>query len=125
MKAEQKQLIERLAGCRFGTGNAAGRFVAEMLARTRMTPEVELTPRQDWYLRRLAYTYRRQLRRPNMPKPADFHTPPPDKKTAEALKVREAKGEIIVCRAPVSADRARAAELERLNAWNAGKPKDA
>lgn len=122
MTDEQRKLIEALARCRFGVGNSAGRFVAEMLARTRMMPAAELTPRQDWYLRRLAYTYRRQLRQPNMPKPADFHTPPPDKKTAEALKVREAKGEIIVCRAPVSADRARAAELDKLKRWNEGKP---
>ena len=57
----------------------------------------------------------RLKRRPvGMPKPTDFHEPPPDKRTVEKLKVREAKGEIIVCRAPDGADRARAAELEKL-----------
>jgi hypothetical protein len=125
MDDAQKAMIEKLSGCRFAPGSATKRFVGELFARTRIAPADELTPRQDWWLRRLNYEYRVQLRQPDMRKPDDYHTPPADKRTITAaeLKVREANGEIIVCRAPVSADRARTAELERLKAWNEGKPR--
>lgn len=122
MTDEQRQMIERLARCRFGVGSFAKAFVTDLHWQAKHTPDKVLTPRQDWYLRRLYYNYRRQLRQPHMPKPADYHTPPPDKRT-DPLVAREARGEIIVCRQPAGADRKRAEELERLKNWNEGKPR--
>lgn len=122
MDSAQRAMIEALAGCTFFPGGDDKRFVGEMFARTRMTPAAELSPRQDWYLRRCYYRYRRQLRQPNMPKPDDYDSPPPPKVTTSDLKVREANGEIIVCKVgSPNPTRQRQAELTALAAWNAGQ----
>ncbi len=117
MTDQQFAMLAALISCTFGTGSREKRFVRDMASQSK---EYELTARQDWYLRRIYYRYRVQLGQPDMAKPADFHEPPLPVSGAELAR-REAKGQILVCRAPVSADRQRAADLERLQAWNEGK----
>jgi hypothetical protein len=126
MTDEQRRMIERLSKCRFGVGSADKRFVADMFARTRIAPDAELTPRQDWYLRRTFYRYRRQLGDMEMKIPPDYHEAPASTKPVVETTVKEqANGDIIVCRKRGTPDAQLAAELARLAEWNEGRKRQA
>lgn len=114
--AQRKALFD-LRDCKLG--REQGRFVADIERRK----DADLTPRQDWYLRRLQYMYRSQIG-VDIPKPDDFDAPPlVEPITAADLNLREAAGEILVCRKRTELSRER--EVERMKAWNAGQPRKA
>src|SRR5690554_5643285 len=108
-------MIEALSRCVYQPGSYDKRFVADMFARTRIAPDAELSPRQDWFLRRTFYRYRRQTGNEHLQKPADYHEPPADSRPMVELSVKQAaNGDILVCRKRGLPDAQRAAELQRL-----------
>lgn len=118
MTDEQFLMVKALNRCTFQPGSSPKRFVRDLKYQT-----TDLTPRQDWYLRRLYYSYRGQIGHHD-PKPDDFDNPPPKPprtKEQQELAEKEARGEIIVCRGPASFSSQAADELERLSAWNSGR----
>lgn len=112
MTDEQRRMLAELRTCTFGVGSWDKRFVRDLAG---SPADYELTPRQEWALRRTYYRYRVQCGRPDLPKPADYDTPP------VVEKVKQPDGDVIVCVKP-SVSRKMAEELEKLKRWNEGKP---
>jgi hypothetical protein len=59
--AEEVQLLNALATCKFHPGAADRRFILHMAAATRRATSLELTEGQRAYLWRLGFRYRHQL----------------------------------------------------------------
>lgn len=121
MTDEQAHMVKALTRCTFQLGSSPKRFVYQLDATLRDSEhdpsDGELTVRQDWYLRRLYYSYRRQIGH-SQPKPADFDNPPPGKKS-ETHPPRTLQDYSFA----IERDRSKAqrAELERLKDWNEGR----
>jgi hypothetical protein len=118
---EQKRMIEALSGCRFGVGSFDKRFVRDMAFVLAHKPETELTLRQEWFLRRTFWRYRRQLRQPNMPKPDDYDTPPIKPSTVAEIE-REGLEDTAKWLRPSALERRQMRDRERLARWNAAAP---
>lgn len=74
MTDHEIRLAEALGQCSFLPGHPHKRFVRDMVAIARRSPDKELTPRQREYLDILAWRYRRQIPGSLVPggKPADL-----------------------------------------------------
>lgn len=64
MTAQQIFAIQKLAACIFPVGSGQKRFVKNMYHQSQNAPERPLTPRQELYLVKLFYSYRRQHKLP-------------------------------------------------------------
>jgi len=69
---EQMHMVKALRKCQFMPGSFEKRFVADM---TYHDIAKELSPRQDWFLRRTYWRYRKQIGHSGE-KPDDFDSPP-------------------------------------------------
>lgn len=114
MTDEQRAMIAALERCTMSPGSWDKRFSRDLFFQAKADPKMELSPRQEWALRRTYYRYRRQHHHPDMAKPDDYDSPP------VVEKVKQPDGNVIVCVRP-SVSNAMAEELERLKAWNEGK----
>lgn len=122
MNDTQRKAMYDLGHCKLG--REQGRFVSDLVR----DMDAELTPRQDWYLRRLQYMYREQIRIElgvSITKPEDFDNPPPAPTKAPPGENSEYVNQngVFVCYAPASLSAIAAEESERLKAWNAGAPR--
>lgn len=121
MNDEQMHMVKALRKCQFMPGSFEKRFVADM---TYHDIAKSLSPRQDWFLRRTYWRYRKQIGHGGE-KPHDFDSPPPAPvKPVSGNDVEYVdKGGVFVCYAPPSVAHVAAEELDRLKAWNAGQPR--
>ena len=118
MTGEQQRMIAKLRRCTFAPGSYDKRFVMDMAS---CPADFELSARQDWYLRRTYWRYRRQIKHRD-PKPADYDNPPakPCTLSEAAREIRSGMGQYLK---PSAEERRKARELKRLEAWNEGKAK--
>jgi hypothetical protein len=115
---EQQAQLYALNGCTFGVGSFDKRFVRDLAAAPKDT---ELTERQDWYLRRTYYRYRKQIGH-KAPRPADYDAPPEKHSTIEELE-REDLDSMADYLKPTQLEKRQARERMKLEAWNGGKAK--
>lgn len=119
MTDEQAEMVAGLRRCIFLPASFEKRFVNDMTYQA----DKELTPRQDWFLRRTYYRYRKQIgHKGEMPNDYDSPPAPVRKPKVEKVEIGIADGAFI-CYAPVSPESVAADEAERLRAWNAGQPR--
>jgi hypothetical protein len=64
MTVQQIFAIEKLKACVFPVGSGHKRFARDMHHQSQHAPERPLTPRQEVYLAKLLYSYRRQHKLP-------------------------------------------------------------
>lgn len=113
MSDQHRAMLYALNGCSFGVGSFEKRFVRD-LASAAVT--IELSPRQDWYLRRTYYRYRKQIGH-NSPRPADYDSPPVKKTTLTELE-RDGVDNLAAYLKPSRLEKRQAQERAKLEAWN-------
>jgi hypothetical protein len=112
---QQRAMLYALNGCTFGVGSFEKRFVRDL---EHAPATLELTPRQDWYLRRTYWRYRKQIGHKS-PRPADYDSPPEKPSTIAEIE-RNGYG-IAAWLKPSGIEKRQARDRAKLEAWNKGQ----